>query len=88
MAERICETFQASTVDVLGGTVRGTVSIGISSTDLCGFVLESLLGEADAATYEAKATGRNRAVLAISTPKMPALALVGNVTDIRGRWRA
>lgn len=88
IAERICETFQACTVDVLGGSVRGTVSIGVSSTDLCGFVLESLLGEADAATYEAKATGRNRAVLAIAPPKVPAPALVGNVTDIRSRWRA
>ena len=68
--------------------MRGTVSIGVSSTDLCGYVLEDLVGEADAAAYEAKATGRNRAVLAIASPKMPNLALVGQVTDIRDRWRA
>ena len=85
VAERICEAFQATTVEVLGGTVRGTVSIGISSTDICGYVLEDLLNEADAATYEAKATGRNRAVLAISTPKPP---VIDNVTDIRGKLRA
>jgi diguanylate cyclase (GGDEF)-like protein len=88
IADRICETFQASSVDVLGGSVRGTVSIGISSTDLCGFVLEDLLSEADAAAYEAKATGRNRAVLAIASPKVPSLTLVGSVADVRGRWQA
>lgn len=85
-AERICEAFQATTVEVLGGSVRGTVSIGISSTDICGYVLEDLLNEADAATYEAKATGRNRAVVAIAKPTAP--PTVDNVTDIRAKLRA
>ncbi|HTM77226.1 MAG TPA: diguanylate cyclase [Devosia sp.] len=88
VAERICEAFQATSVDVLGGSVRGTVSIGISSSDICGYVLEDLLNEADAATYEAKATGRNRAVLAIAKPKTPTVPTIDNVTDIRGRLRA
>ena len=94
VAERICDTFQATAVEVLGGTVRCTVSIGISSTDICGYVLEDLLSEADAATYEAKATGRNRAVLAIAAPKVPVQATVpvqaavGKVTDIRDHRRA
>jgi diguanylate cyclase (GGDEF)-like protein len=83
VAERICEAFQATQVEVLGGTVRGTVSIGISSTDICGYALEDLLNEADAATYEAKATGRNRAVLAIAKPKPSIVSVIDNVTDIR-----
>ena len=83
VAERICEAFQATQVDVLGGTVRGTVSIGISSSDICGYVLEDLLNEADAATYEAKATGRNRAVLAIAKPKPSIVPVIDNVTNIR-----
>lgn len=84
VAERICTAFQATEVEVLGGTVRGTVSIGISSTDICGYVLDDLLNEADAATYEAKAAGRNRVVLAIAKPVMP---VVDNVTPLRGRLR-
>ncbi len=87
-AERICEAFQSTTVEVLGGSVRGTVSIGISSTDICGYVMEELLNEADAATYEAKATGRNRAVVAIAKPNMPMIPTIDNVTDIRGKLRA
>ena len=83
VAERICEAFQATQVEVLGGTVRGTVSIGISSTDICGYVLEDLLNEADAATYEAKDSGRNRAVLAIAKPKPSIVSVIDNVTDIR-----
>ena len=82
-AERICQAFQATTVEVLGGSVRGTVSIGISSTDICGYVMEDLLNEADAATYEAKAGGRNRAVVAIAKPTAPATPTIDNVTDIR-----
>ncbi|HTN60054.1 MAG TPA: GGDEF domain-containing protein, partial [Devosia sp.] len=88
VAERICEAFQGTSVEVLGGSVRGTVSIGISSSDICGYVLEDLLNEADAATYEAKATGRNRAVLAIAKPKPPTVPTLDNVSDIRGRQRA
>lgn len=83
VAERICEAFQATQVEVLGGMVRGTVSIGISSSDICGYELEDLLNEADAATYEAKATGRNRAVLAIAKPKPSVVSVIDNVTDIR-----
>ena len=94
VAERICDAFQATAVEVLGGMVRCTVSIGISSTDICGYVLEDLQSEADAATYEAKATGRNRAVLAIAAPKVPVPTQVplqaapGKVTDIRDHRRA
>ncbi|WP_375450412.1 GGDEF domain-containing protein [uncultured Devosia sp.] len=88
VADRICDAFQASTVDVLGGKVRCTVSIGIASSDICGYVLEDLLNEADAATYEAKASGRNRAVLAIAKPNAPVVPTIDNVTDIRGKLRA
>jgi predicted signal transduction protein with EAL and GGDEF domain len=68
--------------------VRGTVSIGVSSTDMCGYVMEDLLNEADAATYEAKATGRNRAVLAIAKPKPPTTPTLDNITEIRAKLRA
>jgi diguanylate cyclase (GGDEF)-like protein len=88
VAERICAAFQSSTVEVLGGMVRGTVSIGISSTDICGYVLDDLLNEADAATYEAKASGRNRAVLAIAKRALPAVPVLDNITEIRSGLRA
>jgi diguanylate cyclase (GGDEF)-like protein len=87
-AERICEAFQATTVNVLGGVVRGTVSIGVSSTDICGYVLEDLLNEADAATYEAKASGRNRAVLAIARPPARVVPTTDNLGEIRSKLRA
>lgn len=87
-AERICQAFPATSVNVLGGVVRGTVSIGISSTDICGYVLDDLLSEADAATYEAKASGRNRAVVAIAKSMGPVVPVIGNITDIRSKLRA
>lgn len=88
VAERICAVFEATSIDVQGGSVRGTVSIGISSTDLCGYVLEDLLTEADAATYEAKAGGRNRAILAITKPMPQGATASANVIDIGGRLQA
>ncbi|MDB5562878.1 MAG: hypothetical protein JWN11_2296, partial [Hyphomicrobiales bacterium] len=67
-AERICARFQAASTQGLGTTVRGTVSIGIASSDYSGYDLDMLMAQADRAVYEAKATGRNRAVVAEMTP--------------------
>jgi diguanylate cyclase (GGDEF)-like protein len=39
-----------------------TASLGVSSTDQCGYELHHLLGEADNALYQAKRDGRNRVV--------------------------
>ncbi|HEY0854994.1 MAG TPA: GGDEF domain-containing protein, partial [Devosia sp.] len=66
-AERIRQAFEMSSVDARGIAVRATVSIGIASADHSGFDLELLLEAADTAVYEAKARGRNQAVVADAT---------------------
>lgn len=50
------------------GVGRVTVSIGVASTDRCGFHLDTLLKAADEALYAAKRAGRNQAVLAVEPP--------------------
>ena len=63
IAERICTEVETAHFDTIGGRVRATVSVGAASSELSGYDLDLLLSEADSAVYEAKATGRNRAVL-------------------------
>jgi PleD family two-component response regulator len=58
----------AELIETAAQAVVVRLSIGVASTDICGYVLDDLLGEGDAAAYEAKATGRNRAVSAIASP--------------------
>jgi diguanylate cyclase (GGDEF)-like protein len=68
IAERICARFQAASTDVLGASIRATVSVGIATSDYSGYDLDVLMAQADRAVYEAKATGRNRAVIAEAPP--------------------
>jgi diguanylate cyclase (GGDEF)-like protein len=45
-----------------GGTVSVSASVGVAATDTCGYVLQRLCMEADAALYRAKRGGRNRVI--------------------------
>jgi diguanylate cyclase (GGDEF)-like protein len=64
VAERIRHQFEAATVDVAGTTVQTTVSLGIASTEVFGYDLDTLMRRADMAVYAAKQQGRNRVVVA------------------------
>ncbi len=59
VAQRVREAVARATLVTVGGPIRVTVSIGVSSTagDLD---LRTLIGRADTALYAAKAAGRNR----------------------------
>jgi diguanylate cyclase (GGDEF)-like protein len=46
-----------------GGTVKFTVSLGVSSTATGSFDIEALIHQADKALYQAKNSGRNRVML-------------------------
>jgi diguanylate cyclase (GGDEF)-like protein len=64
VAERVRRQFEAATVDVAGIPVKATVSLGIASSDSCGYDLDTLMRRADMAVYAAKQQGRNRVVVA------------------------
>jgi len=67
VAERIRQTVQEQCVNLAGDGARVTVSIGVASTELCGFEIDALLHQADLALYEAKRQGRNRVITAAAT---------------------
>ena len=64
IAERIRESFERRAGTVGGFAVNATVSAGVASAAGAGATLATLMREADAALYDAKATGRNKVVLA------------------------
>jgi diguanylate cyclase (GGDEF)-like protein len=64
VAERIRHQFEIATVDVAGTPVKATVSLGIASTDVFGYEIDTLMRKADMAVYAAKRQGRNRVVVA------------------------
>jgi len=65
VAQRLCRLVSESPVVTPAGKVPVTVSIGIASSDqLSGATAEELMRAADSALYQAKHTGRARAVLA------------------------
>lgn len=69
LAERLLEKVRSEEVAYDGGTLRFTVSIGVAL--LAGqTTVAELLREADNALYEAKAGGRDRAVIASLTPAL------------------
>lgn len=60
VADRIRTQIEATTVQTENGPVRATVSAGIAVRSVEPETLQALLSRADAALYEAKASGRNR----------------------------
>jgi diguanylate cyclase (GGDEF)-like protein len=64
VAERVRDRFEAAAVDVGGAPIKLTASMGIASTETCGYSLDVLMHEADRAVYAAKRRGRNCVVLA------------------------
>jgi diguanylate cyclase (GGDEF)-like protein len=66
VAERIRHQFEATRVNVAGVPVKATVSLGIASTEVFGYDLETLMRKADMAVYAAKRQGRNRVVVAVA----------------------
>jgi diguanylate cyclase (GGDEF)-like protein len=60
VADRIRAQIEATVVQTANGPIRATVSAGIAVRSAELETLQSLLNRADAALYEAKASGRNR----------------------------
>lgn len=60
VADRIRSQIEATIVQTANGPVRATISAGIAISSAEPETLQSLLKRADAALYEAKASGRNR----------------------------
>jgi diguanylate cyclase (GGDEF)-like protein len=61
-AQRLRVAIEASPVEDDGRLVSLSVSVGVASSDRCGYALTRLCREADSALYRAKRTGRNRVV--------------------------
>ncbi len=66
--ERLGAAVAGAPIPTKEGEVSLTVSIGVASGKGCGTV-DELLAAADAALYEAKASGRNRVAFAVSDPQ-------------------
>jgi diguanylate cyclase (GGDEF)-like protein len=62
IADRIRIAMEATRVDGEGYAISFSASVGIASTQLCGYALQPLCREADAALYRAKRAGRNRVI--------------------------
>lgn len=72
-AQRLLTAFENARTPTEQGDVRATVSIGGTQVDVHNDSLESALSRADAALYEAKESGRNRAVFKYSArPRLKA----------------
>lgn len=69
LAERIRLAVAACAIEVTGGPVRCTVSIGIAAIKRDDAGLEALIARADAALYAAKKAGRNRCCVDTISPE-------------------
>ena len=62
MAERIRRAIESTNMDVRGGEIHTTVSVGVASYPSDGGSLEVIIDKADKAMYRAKQQGRNKVV--------------------------
>lgn len=62
IADRIRAAIEGTSVDGDDGAVSFSASVGLASTNRCGYTLHKLCRDADAALYRAKRTGRNRVI--------------------------
>jgi diguanylate cyclase (GGDEF)-like protein len=62
IADRIRVAIEGASVDSEGDAVSFSASVGLASTNRCGYNLHKLCKDADAALYRAKRTGRNRLI--------------------------
>jgi diguanylate cyclase (GGDEF)-like protein len=62
MAERIRRAIETTNMDVRGGEIHTTVSVGVASYPSDGGSLEVIIDKADKAMYRAKQQGRNKVV--------------------------
>jgi diguanylate cyclase (GGDEF)-like protein len=82
VAERIRHQFEIASANVAGESVKATVSLGIASTDIFGYDLETLMRRADMAVYAAKRLGRNQVVVStqneagVARPSHRAVAVI------------
>lgn len=61
-AQRLRIAIESAPVEDAGRLISLSVSVGVASTDRCGYQLSRLFRESDAALYRAKRAGRNRVV--------------------------
>jgi diguanylate cyclase (GGDEF)-like protein len=59
-AQRLRIAIESAPVEDNGRVISLSVSVGVASTDRCGYQLSRLFRESDAALYRAKRAGRNR----------------------------
>jgi diguanylate cyclase (GGDEF)-like protein len=64
MAERIRRAIEGAIMDVRGGEIHTTVSVGVASYPSDGGSLDVIIDKADKAMYRAKQQGRNKVVAA------------------------
>ena len=64
LAQRLCHTLAQLPLQWHGEALHITASIGVATLNIAGETTENLIARADAAMYQAKAAGRNRAGLA------------------------
>lgn len=68
LAERLCVAMASEPVIAARQSIGVTVSVGVASFLPGEVELDAVIGRADAALYDAKRAGRNRAVLATALP--------------------
>jgi diguanylate cyclase (GGDEF)-like protein len=77
VAERIRHKFEMASVEVAGVALKTTVSLGIASTEIFGYDLDTLIRRADSAVYAAKRAGRNCVAMATLNGTAGARPLAG-----------